>query len=183
VQPSDSQLVEQARAGETGAFTVLVGRHYDACLRYATRMLGDRADAEDVVQETFWRAHRALPGYQDRQRFRAWLFRILANRCRSHGLRRAWRRMRLRLYGADLNGLHAREPAASAQLFTYDLQRLLDRLPGKLREAFLLKHVEELNYDEMAAITNASESALKMRVKRACAALESMLRDDAHDGP
>ena len=56
------------------------------------------------------------------------------------------------------------------------MQRLLDRLPGKLREAFLLKHVEELSYDEMTTITGASESALKMRVKRSCERLREILQ-------
>lgn len=151
-------------------------RHYADCYRFAYRMLGERADAEDVVQETFVRAFRGLGGYDDRDRFRAWLLRIASNRCRSFGSRRAWRSARLRLYHALV------EPPAvapSGDITVEDVQRALGGIAPKLREAFLLKHVEGLSYQEMMGVTGASESALKMRVKRACEALERMLGDGA----
>jgi RNA polymerase sigma-70 factor (ECF subfamily) len=172
---SDDGLVARARAGEPAAFEALMHRHYADCLRYAFRMLGDRGDAEDAVQETFVRAFAALARYDERDRFHAWLLRILRNRCRSLGARRAWRQARLRIFYA----LSRRADAPDAgELTVEDVQRALQVLPARLREAFLLKHVEELSYEEMERITGASESALKMRVKRARAALERILRED-----
>jgi RNA polymerase sigma-70 factor (ECF subfamily) len=69
------------------------------------------------------------------------------------------------------------EAAATPALDDAALQRALDRLEPRLREAFLLKHVEQLSYDEMEAATGAGRSALKMRVKRACDALRAMLQE------
>ena len=93
VWPSDADLVRRARDGDPAAFEALVDRHYPDCLRYAFRMLGDRADAEEAVQDAFVRAHRSLGRYHERDQFRAWLLRILSNRCRS---RAAALRRRLR---------------------------------------------------------------------------------------
>src|SRR5690349_9303743 len=65
VEIPDALLVERARAGDTRAFQALVDRHYADFLRYATRMLGNPADAEEAVQDALIRAYRALPRYQD----------------------------------------------------------------------------------------------------------------------
>ncbi|HEX8905479.1 MAG TPA: sigma factor, partial [Longimicrobiaceae bacterium] len=75
----------RARDGDDAAFAALVDRYYDGCLRYAVRMLGSRADAEEAVQDAFVRAHRSLVRYDHRDRFRAWLLGILVNRCRTRG--------------------------------------------------------------------------------------------------
>jgi RNA polymerase sigma-70 factor (ECF subfamily) len=167
---TDDELASRARTGDASAFDALIQRHYPTCLRYAYRMLGDRADAEDAVQEAFLRMVRALPRYDSRDQFRAWLLHILRNRCRSQWTRRAWRAARLRVYHAQ-----AVQPVSlpASDGADTDVQRALARLPARLREAFLLKHVEDLSYVEMEQVTGATQSALKMRVKRAC---DQMLR-------
>jgi RNA polymerase sigma-70 factor (ECF subfamily) len=76
---SDSVAVEQARAGDSGAFRVLVERHSRNLFRLAYRMTGHQQDAEDVVQETFLRAYRQLSKFDDRASFGTWLYRIAAN--------------------------------------------------------------------------------------------------------
>src|SRR5580658_2330985 len=76
---SDSVAVEQARAGDSGAFRVLVERHSRNLFRLAFRMTGHQQDAEDVVQETFLRAYRQLSKFDDRASFGTWLYRIAAN--------------------------------------------------------------------------------------------------------
>src|SRR5215831_6599612 len=91
---TDAELVARVVAGDGGAFAILVGRYHAACLRYAAHALGDRMEAEDVVQETLLRAYRSLGRYQERQQFRPWLFRILVNRCRSAASRNGARRLR-----------------------------------------------------------------------------------------
>jgi len=171
---TDAMLVRRVLDGDPRAFTALVDRHAAACLRFATRMLGDRADAEDATQETLVRAYRALGRYEDRESFRTWLFTILVNRCRTAAARRA---RRTRLVAADEGalGTAAVGSGAAAAEWRAELERALEALEADQREAFLLKHVEQLSYEEMAEVTGAGVSALKMRVKRACERLQLLL--------
>src|SRR2546425_8167291 len=91
---TDAELVVRVVAGDAGAFADLVALHHAACLRFAAHVLGDRMEAEDVVQQTLLRAYRSLGRYQERQQFRPWLFRILVNRCRTAAGRSHARRLR-----------------------------------------------------------------------------------------
>jgi RNA polymerase sigma-70 factor (ECF subfamily) len=175
-EPGDGALIARVLAGEAGAFRGLVDRYYVPCGRFARRMLGHAQDAEDVLQETFIRAYRALGAYDDRNTFRAWLYRILVNQCGSLARRRV-RHDRAVVQDGELA---ERQPARSEERdadIRDALQRALDRLEPLLREAFLLHYGEGLEYEEMAMITGASPSALKMRVKRARDAMRPELEE------
>lgn len=176
---TDAELAARATAGDTEAFAELVTRHHAACLRYAAHALGDLTEAEDVVQETLIRAHRSLGRYEERQQFRAWLFRILVNRCRTIAARNGSRRERDDAYD------RGRGPAADTAA-TIDLRARLGRalagLDAMHREAFLLKLGEGLEYEEIARMTGASVSALKMRVKRARDHVRAQWKDAGDDG-
>ena len=178
---TDAMLVRRVLDGDTAAFTTLVDRYAAACTRFATRMLGNREDAEDSTQETFLRAYRSLARYEERQSFRTWLFQILINRCRTAAVRR---QRRHRMFLLDDNAIAAASvrPASDANDLRAELQRVIDALDPDQREAFLLKHVEQLSYDEMAAATGVGVSALKMRVKRACDRMQWMLREASDVG-
>src|SRR5438093_11142019 len=102
---TDAELVARAVAGDVGAFEGLVARHHAACLRFAAHLLGDRIEAEDVVQETLLRAYRSLDRYEERQQFRPWLFRILVNRCRTAAGRSHARRLRTAIELAPDNAI------------------------------------------------------------------------------
>jgi len=175
VPMTDATLVRRVLDGDTAAFTMLVDRHAAACTRFATRMLGNREDAEDATQETFLRAYRSLARYEERQTFRTWLFQILINRCRTAAVRRQ-RRHRMFLVDDTAIAAASVRPAVDAGDLRAELKRAIDALDPDQREAFLLKHVEQLSYDEMAAATGVGVSALKMRVKRACDRMQWMLR-------
>jgi RNA polymerase sigma-70 factor (ECF subfamily) len=179
---TDAELVVRVVAGDTGAFDDLVARHHAACLRYAAHVLGDRMEAEDVVQDTLLRAYRSLGRYQERDQFRAWLFRILVNRCRTAGKRMGTNRHRT-AGGMDPDTLMVTGPDRTA---TLDLREVLVRAIGELdephREAFLLKLGEGLEYDEISRITGASVPALKMRVKRARDRLRDRWKELDDDG-
>ena len=171
---SDAGLVRRVLDGDPRAFTQLVDRHLQPCLRFATRMLGNRQDAEDVTQEALLRAYRAIATYDLEANFRTWLFAILVNRCRTSLLQRS---RYVRRVLTDEDALHEamavdRSPATELRI---EIERAVARLDPDQREAFLLKHVEQLGYDEMAAVTGAGVSALKMRVKRACERLQELL--------
>lgn len=173
---TDAMLVRRVMDGDTAAFTALVDRHAAACTRFATRMLGNREDAEDAVQESFLRAYRSLGRYEERQAFRTWLFQILINRCRTAAVRRQ-RRQRMFLVDDNAVASASVRPSADSTDLRAELRRAIDALDPEQREAFLLKHVEQLSYDEMAAATGVGVSALKMRVKRACDRMQWMLRE------
>jgi RNA polymerase sigma-70 factor (ECF subfamily) len=175
--PSDAELVEQVRQGDRDAYGPLIVRYRLRFGRYAFHLLGNESDAEEALQDAFFRAYRSLDRCREPERFGAWLFRIVVNCCRTAAMRRgrdAARRASLD-EAADLVGTpHPTESALSQE----EIHRALAALAPEQREAFLLKYVEELSYDEMVELTGAGESALKMRVKRACARLRQLLGDD-----
>ncbi len=163
---TDAECVADARAGHESARAALVERYHANCLRFARHLLGDDADAEDVVQDTFIRAFAALPGYQERESFRAWLFQILVHRARTAAARRA--RHRERFVSDELAA--ERAAVAGSEGLVQVQRRLESALVGldlDHREAFLLKVGEEMDYEEMSRLTGAGVPALKMRVKRA----------------
>lgn len=173
---TDAAIVERVLRGEVDAFGLIVARYHGQCRRYAERVLRDAADAEEAVQTAFVRAYDALGRYREQDRFGAWLFRILVTECRSTLSRRSRRDRRFVAGSADeIDGLAA--PSGDGAL-RESVERAIARLDPKLREAFLLRHLEELSYDEMHTITGAGVSALKMRVKRACEALRAYLEGE-----
>jgi len=171
----DAELVVRARAGDPGALHDLVERYYDDCWRYAYRMLGDRADAEDAAQETFLRAMAALDSYQERTQFRQWLFTILVNQCRNARIARSRRTKRF-VSSDDLPEHDHRRGVVDPPALSDDgLAHAVAQLEPDQREALLLRFGEGMDYAQMAAATGASQSALKMRVKRACDRLRRLL--------
>jgi RNA polymerase sigma-70 factor (ECF subfamily) len=176
---TDAELARLAKTGDGASFAMLVDRHAGVCLRFATRMLGNREDAEEAAQDAFWRAHRALDRYDDTASFRTWLMSILINRCRTTLLRRRRRMSRVVTDDAAVERAAAAPIASDAELRDA-IGRALAQLDAGQREAFLLKHVELLSYDEMSAATGLGVSALKMRVQRACARLQLLLEGDRH---
>lgn len=171
---TDAAIIERVLAGDCESYAVLVARYRDRYARFAVHMLGNREDAEEALQDAFVRAYGSLASCQDRERFGSWLFRILANRCRTAGSKR---RRRERTFVRDEIALAQASVDHSSERREWmeEIERALDMLEPAQREAFLLKYVEELSYDEMARVTSAGVSALKMRVKRACDRLRELL--------
>lgn len=176
----DDALVRRVLAGDAEAFGDLVTRHHARCLRLAVHLVGDRADAEDAVQEALLRAYRHLGRYREQERFGAWLTRIVVNQCRT-ARARARRPLPPGVDWADVERAAAPaadEPADDAGRRAA-LARALGRLPNDQREAVVLRYADELSFAEMAAATGATPAALKMRVQRACRRLRALLTDPA----
>jgi RNA polymerase sigma-70 factor (ECF subfamily) len=172
VAMTDAALIERARDGDQRAFADLVSRYHAVCWRYACRMLGDRDDAQDVLQTTFMRVYDGLGRYREDNRFQAWLFRVLINECRMAARSRNRRGKR---FIRDPSALMAAAAPASDAAPSDGLGAALNRIDSKLREAVLLKYGEGLGYTEMAELTGVGESALKMRVKRGLEAVRSLM--------
>ncbi len=173
----DAALVGRARAGDRAAFGVLGERHGERVRRFLLTMVGDDAVAEDLRQDALRLALERLDQLADPARFSSWLLSIAVNRCRNH-LRAAVARASDSAVPVDelpdagrrglLTSLVRREQAALVAL-------AIDRLPILLREAFVLFHLEQLPYAEIAASTGATEGTLQVRVHRARALLRQQL--------
>ena len=178
---TDADVVRRVLDGDADAFRIVADRYYDRCLRLATHVLGGSADAEDAVQDAFLRAYRHLGSYQERDKFSAWLFRIVVNQCRTIGARRRGTQT-LHERAAVEDGLFdaAVEHPADQDALRDELSRALAQLDPDQREAVVLKFTEDLTYDEMSAVTGVGVSALKMRVQRACRRLRALLTETSH---
>ena len=174
--PSDAAVVAQVLAGDVEAYGLLVARYRDSYFRFAVHMLGDPDEAEEALQDAFVRAYRSLAGCNDPSRFDAWLFRILANRCRTRGGRRG-RREKTFVRDEIALAAAAEEHPAERAAWRDEIAHALAQLDAASREAFLLKHVEDLSYEEISERTGAGISALKMRVKRACERLRTLIEE------
>ncbi|HEX5436516.1 MAG TPA: RNA polymerase sigma factor [Gemmatimonadaceae bacterium] len=174
---TDAAVVRRVLAGDVEAFALLVDRYYDRYARYATHMLGSREDAEEVLQDAFLRAYRSLARYEERERFAAWLFRIVMNQCRTVVARRRKRELSLPDWALLAPAAGAAVQPAEQCLLREELAHALAQLQPEQREAVLLKYTEEFTYEEMATITGTRVSALKMRVKRACDRLRELLME------
>jgi RNA polymerase sigma-70 factor (ECF subfamily) len=168
-------------AGDGEAYTLLVARYRHRFARYALHMLGEREEAEEALQDAFVRAWRGLGHCRNPDRFDAWLFRILANRCRTRGGRRRRYKATFVRHEHAIASAEA-EPAATLHTAEWSevVHRALSALDADQREAFLLKYVDELGYDEMETLTGVGVSALKMRVKRAADRLRALLQERTH---
>jgi RNA polymerase sigma-70 factor, ECF subfamily len=171
---SDAVLVRRVVSGETHIYAELVRRYQPQLGRYAVRMLGNQADAEDALQDTFVRGYRSLARC-DPARFRYWIFGILINRCRTYAAQGAKRQALLELGASEIGAQLSR--AADEPEWRQTIRWALEQIPPDQREAFLLKHVEDLSYDEMQQLTGVGESALKMRVLRAREGLRRLLEE------
>src|SRR6266699_2775718 len=152
--PPDAEVVALVLAGDTEAFGIVIRRYEAGLLRFATRMLGSRDAAADAVAESFVRAYRHLASCREPTRLRTWLYRIVT----------------------DPSDTEAALERADQLLL---VERALADLSPDKREAFVLKHVEGLSYEEMAAVTGERIPTLKMRVHRAREALLKVLEDHA----
>jgi RNA polymerase sigma-70 factor (ECF subfamily) len=180
VTPIEAALVERIARGDASALSEVMALHAPALMRFATRYLRSPADADEVLQDVFLRAERALRRGTQPEQLPAWLFTITVNRCRS--FRRRWRPL---VSGpvADraMDTAVASDAGFDAAAWREEIERALATLAPILREAFLLKHVEGLEYRDMTGITGASVPALKMRVARACEQLRDCLREVRHE--
>lgn len=167
--PNDAQLVARSLMQDHEAFGQLIDRHAASIVSLAYRMVGNRADAEDVAQDTFLAAFKSLSSFRADAKFSTWLYRIATNKCTD------WLRVKRPGQGlqdvdveavVDTSLAEDRTPERllSQQQVAQELEQAIQRLPPLYREAFVLKHVEGLSYEEMQDILGVNGDTLKMRV-------------------
>ena len=181
---SDDELLTLAQNGDEGAFAELMSRTSSSSLKLALSILRDRQDAEDEVQNSYWNAWRYLGRFQRDSKFSTWISRIVINQCLMR-LRKARKASFLYLdEGADdgnvgVMELPDRGPNPEAELagkeMTAILHREIRRMPPILRTVLVLRDLEELPMDDVAARLGISLVAAKSRLMRARAELQQRL--------
>lgn len=171
MQPfTDEQLIDQISAGNSAAFAQLYQRYKHALFAFCFRLLKDRDDALDAVQETFVKIHNRLPTLHDPDSFRVWMFAIVRNEAY------AILRRKNNLVGLDGEAQNVWEEGTPLDSMIGKekveiVQRLLERLKPEYREVLMLREYEQLSYAEIAAVTGDTESSVKSRLFKARKAL------------
>ena len=175
----DRELVAAHQAGDSEAFDELVREYRSSLYGHARRKLLCDATAEDAVQETLVRAYRALPKFNGEYRLGPWLHRIMANVCVDEANRRRRDGEKTDLLSAQplehLNALSADEELG-LHIDDEALKSALSEIADPYREALVLRFVDELNYEEVAAVAGVSEQNARARVSRARIAMKSLMK-------
>jgi RNA polymerase sigma-70 factor (ECF subfamily) len=168
----DVELLRRARSGDGRAFHALVDRYAGPMYGLAYSLLSNAADAEDVVQETFAGAFKALSKFEERASVKTWLSRILMNQAAM--FRRDRRGNDDRASGRALDAVEAKAPGVDARL---DLQSMLAGLSDEHREVLVLRELQQLTYEEIANVLGVPRGTVESRLHRARAELRKKLGD------
>lgn len=186
-----SQLIERALADDQQAFTEIVNRYQKQIYHFINRMIKDDAQAQDLTQETFIKAFRALDSFNSNYAFTTWLYKIASNNCIDH-----FRKRRLSTYSLDTpmkakdgdmkrdfaNSDYGPESEMISKEKTYQIETAIKSLPKKYREAILLRHTKDKSYEEIADILDVPLGTVKVRIFRAREMLKSKLKEQMRQG-
>jgi RNA polymerase sigma-70 factor (ECF subfamily) len=176
---TDTELVERVRGGDEDAFRLLVERHSRPIHRSAYRITGNGADADDVVQETFLRAYRALDRFDARATFTTWLHRIAIN-CSLDLIDARKRREGKTDAGEDMTSIASHDATPDRIVHSLQMQQAvaaaMDRLSGNERTAFVLRHFEGMPLEEIGKVLGIRMNATKNTVFRAVKKLRQQLQ-------
>jgi RNA polymerase sigma-70 factor (ECF subfamily) len=168
--------MRQVRSGRTAALATLFERHHARLYRYCLRMTGNRATAEDLVQDVFMKMLKYKATFKDDSEFVPWMFGIGRNACLAH-LKRA---VNDRLTAVDVDGAAQPDEAQDEKRLDGQdelVRRALLKLPADRREVLVLSRYEYKSYDEIAKSLECSVGAVKVRVHRAMKQLREIYLD------
>jgi RNA polymerase sigma-70 factor (ECF subfamily) len=176
-RPEEQQLVERCRAGDLAAFEAIYRAHSGRLYSVACRMLGNPADAEDLLQEIFIAAHRKLGSFRGESALGTWLYRLATNLCLDHLRSRAAKTSQLTGTLDDEPGLAdaGSRGLADRTVDRMDLERALALLPEGCRTAFVLHDIEGLEHREVAEALGVAEGTSKSQVHKARLRLRAIL--------
>jgi RNA polymerase sigma-70 factor (ECF subfamily) len=179
MEPSDNELVERVKGGDDDAFRILVERHSRSVYRSAYRITSNAADADDVVQETFLRAYRAIGSFDGRATFTTWTHRIAIN-CALDLIDSRKRRDSRVNDGEDLSMIASHDASPDRIVLGSEMQRAIAAamagLTGNERTAFVLRHFEGMPLEEIGEILGTRLNATKNTVFRAVKKLRQQLQ-------
>lgn len=184
VQADDALLVKRVQAGDMQAFDALVLKHQSRVVSLIGRFIRDWSECQDVAQDAFMRAYRALPGFRGDAQFSTWLYRIAVNTAKNH---LAFHHRRVPLEGIEFSDAEQFESAYQLRdvetperlAIQSEMQRAvlkaIESLPPELREAITLREVEGLSYDDIAKRMHCPVGTVRSRIFRARDAMDVAL--------
>ncbi|HZZ27218.1 MAG TPA: sigma-70 family RNA polymerase sigma factor [Pirellulales bacterium] len=171
-------LLAQAQAGSAAAFDELITIHQEKIARLVQRLLGWQSDVEDVVQDAFLDALVGLKKFDGRSTVLTWLTRLAINRCRSQQ-RKAWFRKKLHLRLRDNTTSLEYQPADHSAVTKETAEQIyaaIRKLAQRDREIIVLRYLEELPVEQIAAVLNLGRGTVDVRLTRARRRLEKLLK-------
>ncbi len=182
----DQQLVVRAQGGDKQAFDLLVLKYQRKLGRLLSRFIRDPAEVEDVAQEAFIKAYRALPSFRGDSAFYTWLYRIGINTAKNYLVALGRRAPTTTEFDADeaesfedgdqLRDINTPESVLASKEIAATVQKAMEDLPDELRTAIELREIEGLSYEEIASIMNCPIGTVRSRIFRAREAIAARLR-------
>lgn len=182
----DQQLVERAQAGDKQAFDLLVTKYQRKLGRLLSRFIRDPAEVEDVAQEAFVKAYRALPSFRGDSAFYTWLYRIGINTAKNYLVAMGRRAPTTTEFdseeaesfedGEQLRDINTPESMLMTKEIGETVNQAMEELPEDLRTAITLREIEGLSYEEIASIMNCPIGTVRSRIFRAREAIAAKLR-------
>jgi len=182
----DQQLVERAQRGEKQAFDLLVAKYQRKLWRLLSRFIRDPAEVEDVAQEAFIKAYRALPSFRGDSAFYTWLYRIGINTAKNYLVAMGRRAPTTTEFnseeaeafedGDQLRDINTPESMLMSKQIATTVNETMEELPDELRTAITLREIEGLSYEEIATIMNCPIGTVRSRIFRAREAIAAKLR-------
>jgi len=185
---ADQVLVDRVKAGDQQAFALLVSKYQRKVIRLIARLVRDPVEVEDVAQEAFLKAYRALPQFRGESAFYTWLYRIAVNTAKNHLVAQGRRPIPMSSFqDDDDDGEPFAADEAIADIQTPDsvllsrqiaetVNRAIEALPAELRTAVTLREIEGLSYEEIAEAMNCPIGTVRSRIFRAREAIAEQIR-------
>ena len=182
----DQQLVERAQQGDKHAFDLLVSKYQRKLGRLLSRFVRDAGEVEDVTQEAFVKAYRALPSFRGDSAFYTWLYRIGINTAKNYLASMGRRVPTTTNYDSQeaetfddsdqLRDLNTPENLLMSKQIAQTVNQSMDRLPEELRAAIVLREIEGMSYEDIARIMDCPIGTVRSRIFRAREAIAEQLR-------
>jgi RNA polymerase sigma-70 factor (ECF subfamily) len=182
----DQQLVERAQRGDKSAFELLVAKYQRKLARLLSRFIRDPAEVEDVAQEAFIKAYRALPSFRGESAFYTWLYRIGINTAKNYLVAMGRRAPTTTEFdsedaenfedGDQLRDVNTPENELMSKQIAQTVNDTMEALPEELRAAIVLREIDGLSYEEIATVMNCPIGTVRSRIFRARETIAERLR-------
>jgi len=183
-QKTDQQLVELVQQGNKAAFDLLVRKYQNRVINLVSRFVKNQGDVQDVAQEAFIKAYRALPGFRGESAFYTWLYRIAVNTAKNYLVAQKRRPSSSDIDAIDAENFEGsdnlRENSSPERLLlSEELRKVvfatLEQLPEDLRTAITLREMEGLSYEDIAQVMACPVGTVRSRIFRAREALDKQI--------